>query len=213
MVPFRLDTGARLPDPEDIDAVLAMGGPMSVNDPLPWIRREKEFIRRAVDRGIPFFGVCLGAQLLASAFGASVRPAQAHYGMHTAHLAQGAFDDPVFGGLPRSLRVFQWHGENFGLPAGATRLADSPGCPNEAIRIGATAYAVQFHLELDLRLLAEWLDTPACASELTRSFGPDGVDRVTAQLMTEAVRLERYARRVFGGWVDLVARRAPVTSP
>lgn len=208
LLPVRFDEGAPSPAPASVDGILAMGGPMSVNDPLPWLAPEKEYIRTAVRIGVPFFGVCLGAQLLAAACGAPVRAAEAHYGMHDVRLAPGAFEDPVFGGLPRSLPVFQWHGENFGLPHGATALAGSPGCPYEAIRVGASAYGVQFHLELGPRLLSEWLSVPDCAAELVQRCGADAPRRMTDDLSDAAVRMERYAQRIFGGWADLVAQRA-----
>lgn len=207
-VPVRVDEGALPPPPHSVDGILAMGGPMSVNDPLPWLTLEKEYIRTAVRLGVPFFGVCLGAQLLAASCGATVRSADAHYGMHQVRLAPGAFGDPLFGGLPRNLSVFQWHGENFDCPTGATALAGSPGCPYEAIRVGASAYGVQFHLELDPQLLAEWLDAPGCAAELIQRCGEDAPRRMTDDLLETAVRMERYARRIFGGWADLVAQRA-----
>ncbi|MCD9878914.1 type 1 glutamine amidotransferase [Streptomyces guryensis] len=208
LVPVRVDEGALPPPPSSVHGILAMGGPMSVNDPLPWLAPEKDYIRTAVRLGVPFFGVCLGAQLLAAACGATVRPADPHYGMHQVRLEPGAFDDPLFGGLSRNLPVFQWHGENFDRPAGATALAGSPGCPYEAIRVGASAYGVQFHLELDPRLLAEWLAIPGCASELIDRCGADAPHRMTEDLLKTAVRMERYARRIFGGWADLVAQRA-----
>ncbi|MEU0084722.1 type 1 glutamine amidotransferase [Streptomyces sp. NPDC006274] len=206
MIPVRVDKGDQPPQLSSADGILAMGGPMSVNDSLPWLSPEKEYIRRAVRTEVPFFGVCLGAQLLASSLGAPVKPADTHYGMHPVELAPGAFTDPLFGGLPRTVPVFQWHGENFDNPAGATRLAGSPGCPNEAIRVGDSAYGIQFHLEVGERLLDDWLRTPDCLGELVERCGPGSPGAITEELRAAAVRMERCARRVFGGWVDLVAK-------
>ncbi|MEW1758359.1 type 1 glutamine amidotransferase [Streptomyces cyaneofuscatus] len=205
MVPVRVDKGEQPPALSSVDGILAMGGPMSVNDSLPWLAPEKDYIRRAVGGKVPFFGVCLGAQLLASSLGAPVEPAGTHYGMHPVELAPGAFTDPLFGGQPRTVNVFQWHGENFSVPPGATRLAGSPGCPDEAIRVGDCAYGVQFHLEVDEKLLDDWLRTPQCWDELVERCGPDGPGEIRAELSAAAVRMERCARRVFGGWLDLVA--------
>lgn len=208
LLPVRVDQGELPPPPASVDGILAMGGPMSVNDPLAWLPAEQDYIRQAVRLGVPFFGACLGAQLLAAAFGAAVTPGEPHYGLHSAQLAPGAFDDPLFGGLPRSLQVFQWHGENLDCPPGATRLAGSPGCPNEAIRVGSSAYGVQFHLEMDAELLADWLRTPECATELVDRCGPESPRHLTEELLAGAVRTERYARRIFGRWTDLVTTRA-----
>ncbi|WP_255955166.1 type 1 glutamine amidotransferase [Streptomyces odontomachi] len=207
LFPVRVDEGEQPPPVSDVDGILAMGGPMSVNDPLPWLPAEMDYIRTAVDSGIPYFGVCLGAQLLAAALGAEVKPAAAHYGMHTADLQRGSFDDPLFGGLPRALPVFQWHGENFACPTGGTSLAGSPGCPHEAIRVGTTAYGLQFHLEVDPDLLAAWLEVPACTTELMERCGPGSPQQITDELREAAVRMGRYARRILNGWVNLVAAR------
>ncbi|MEU3726501.1 type 1 glutamine amidotransferase [Streptomyces sp. NPDC031705] len=210
VIPVRVDKGEQPPALRSVDGILAMGGPMSVNDDVPWIAPEKEYIRRAVGAGVPFFGVCLGAQLLAASLGARVEPARAHYGLHPVDMAPGSFTDPLFGGLPRSVPVFQWHGENFGLPPGAVRLAGSPGCPNEAMRVGESAYGIQFHLEVDEALLGEWLAVPQCREELAERCGPDAPEAVTAGLAAGALRVQRCARRVWGGWMDLVAARGGV---
>jgi GMP synthase (glutamine-hydrolysing) len=209
----RVDLGAELPPLTSIDGILAMGGPMSVNDPLPWVPKEKDYIRQAIHADIPFFGVCLGAQLLAASLGAPVRRAQPYYGMHGANLTPGSFTDPLFGGLPRKLRVFQWHGEAFDCPPGATHIAGSPGCPNEAFRVGSAAYGVQFHLEVDPELLAEWLRIPMCNTELVDRCGPERPQEITIELADEAVRMQRVARRIFGGWLDLVTARVASDTP
>lgn len=199
LVTVRVDRGELPPPVSAVAGVLAMGGPMSVNDALPWLSPEKAYIRDAVRRGVPFFGVCLGAQLLASALGAAVGPTGPQHGMQDVRMTPGSFADPLFGGLSRALRVFQWHGENVGCPDGAAQLATSPECPYEAFRVGRAAYGVQFHLEVDPPLLAEWLAVPQCRAEL----GP-GAPAVAAGLAAESGRMARLARRVFGGWLDIV---------
>lgn len=138
----------QLPDLAELDGVIAMGGPMSVNDEaqLPWLRAEKRFIAAAIDAGKAVLGICLGAQLIASALGARVYPGP--------HKEIGWFDiesTSNHSGLfqfPPSVTVFHWHGETFELPAGATRLARSAGCENQAFQIGARAIGLQFHLEM-----------------------------------------------------------------
>ena len=143
----RLFAGDPLPRADGIDALIALGGPMSVNDEdaLPWLRPEKALVRDAVARGIPVLGVCLGAQLIASALGARVyRGAAPEIGWYRVH---GVPDvAPSFQFPPESL-VFHWHGETFDLPAGAVRLARSAVYENQAFQVGRNVIALQFHLE------------------------------------------------------------------
>lgn len=142
------EDGARLPDAGDVDLVVVMGGPMSVNDEAayPWLVPERAFLRRVVDAGKPVLGVCLGAQLLAGAMGARVVPNPVkEIGWYPVQ-AVPAGDESVFR-FPAELEVFHWHGETFELPGGAIRLARSEACANQAFQLGPTAIGLQFHLE------------------------------------------------------------------
>ena len=136
-----------LPPTTTLDLVIAMGGPMSVNDEtsLPWLKSEKQFIREAIRQGLPVVGICLGAQLIASALGARV------YAGH--HKEIGWFDIEACSPtadcfqLPGRETVFHWHGETFDLPQGAVRLARSAACENQAFQFGPNVIGLQFHLE------------------------------------------------------------------
>jgi GMP synthase-like glutamine amidotransferase len=132
---------------KELDLVVIMGGPMSVNDEsaFPWLRAEKEFIRTIIQEGIPTVGICLGAQLIASALGARVY--QNDYKeigwfpiMATPH------DGNRFR-FPKRSMAFHWHGETFDLPQGAIHLARSKGCENQAFQINEHVIGLQFHLE------------------------------------------------------------------
>lgn len=156
------------------DLLLVMGGPMSVNDPEPWIAEEVEFIKLAVQQGIPLVGVCLGAQLLARALGAKVRPGPGvELGMTPVRLTEDGRKDPVFGTFPSTFEVFQWHGEGFELPTGAVSLARSDLFPCQAFRHGERAYGLLFHLEME-RSGAEAL-CRECPEDLRRA----GLDAAT----------------------------------
>jgi GMP synthase-like glutamine amidotransferase len=137
-----------LPDPEQIDLLIVMGGPMSVNDEehLPWLAPEKEFIRHAVAAGRPVLGICLGAQLIASSMGKAVyRNREKEIGWFpvfgTSH------EDKAIFSFPPEAEVFHWHGETFDLPDGAIHLARSGVCENQAFQLGRSAIGLQFHLE------------------------------------------------------------------
>jgi GMP synthase-like glutamine amidotransferase len=136
-----------VPDPSGLDLILALGGPMSVNDEdsFPWLIQEKQFVRDAIQRGLPVIGICLGAQLIASALGSRVYPnREKEIGWF--EIEATPCGDDVYR-FPQKATVFHWHGETFDLPAGATLLAKSTACANQAFQVGKRAIALQFHLE------------------------------------------------------------------
>ncbi len=138
---------AHLPALEDVDFLIVMGGPMSVNDEevYPWLVEEKQFVKQAIDTGIPVLGICLGAQIIASALGARVYPnKEKEIGWFDIHAE--ALPDTFFS-FPTQQKVFHWHGETFDLPEGAQRLASSLACVNQAFQYQDHVLALQFHLE------------------------------------------------------------------
>lgn len=147
-----------LPDIDGIDLIIAMGGPMSVNDEetLPWLVAEKAFLREAIDCGIAVLGICLGAQLIASACGAKVYPGrQREIGWFPIEAVKGG---PDAFPLPDKGTVLHWHGETFDLPAGAVHLARSAACEHRAFQIGKRVLGLQFHPEVTPASLATMLE-------------------------------------------------------
>jgi GMP synthase-like glutamine amidotransferase len=153
----KLFESAAFPDLKNIDLLVVMGGPMSVNDEdkFPWLVSEKQFICEAINSGKPVLGICLGAQLIASAMGALVYRNSAKeigwfpiYGMLS--------NDTSIISFPPLMKVFHWHGETFDLPSGASLIAKSDGCANQAFQFGKSVIGLQFHLET----------TPEAAREL-----------------------------------------------
>jgi len=139
-----------LPEIETIDLLIVMGGPMSVNDgdTFPWLAQEKKFIRHCIESGKPVLGVCLGAQLIASALGAKVfRNPVKEIGWFP---IEGVKANSSSFAFPQATEVFHWHGETFDLPPGATLLASSKGCTNQAFQLGRSVIGLQFHLETTL---------------------------------------------------------------
>jgi GMP synthase-like glutamine amidotransferase len=153
-----------LPQAEDFDLIIVMGGPMSVNNEasLPWLQLEKQFIRNAIELGISLLGVCLGAQLIASALGARVyKNQQKEIGWFQVEATLNAANAFRF---PEKSMVFHWHGETFDLPSGAICLAKSAVSANQAFQIGQRVIGLQFHLETTPESIEAILDN--CGGEL-----------------------------------------------
>jgi GMP synthase (glutamine-hydrolysing) len=206
---LELDEGDALPSSLDgIDAIVAMGGPMSVNDESdhPWLVAEKALIARAVKGGIPFWGSCLGVQLLASSLGAQVRQGGTpEVGVLPVYAAPAAASDPVFSGLPWPRPTLQWHGDTFDLPPGATLLATSPEYTNQAFRVGRVAYGVQFHVEVDAPMADEWARVPAYVASADAVLGPGGLDRLLADFRASMDEMQADGRVLFTRWIELWA--------
>ncbi len=204
-----LDEGERLPGSLDgIDAVVAMGGPMSVNDEdeHPWLVDEKRLIRAAVESGLPFWGSCLGVQLLASSLGATVRTGERpEVGVLPVHPTDAAASDPVFAGISWPRSTLQWHGDTFELPAEATLLASSPAYPNQAFRVGRVAYGVQFHVEVTDEMAQEWSRVPEYEASARAVLGEGGLDGLLTDYRAAMPEMLEDARAMFNRWVDLWA--------
>jgi GMP synthase-like glutamine amidotransferase len=158
---------AYLPKVHDIDWLIVMGGTMSANDEqtYPWLQTEKKFIAEAIANGKIVLGICLGAQLIASALGAKVYPNQnREIGWFPIELLVQKGNTSLKNIFPSHLEVFHWHGETFDLPAHAVHLARSEGCDNQAFCICERVLGLQFHLEVT-RVTAKSL-TEQCQSDL-----------------------------------------------
>lgn len=181
----------RIPDIAGFTHLVFMGGPMSVNDEerYPWLVKEKALIRTAILEGRPVLGICLGAQLIASAHGARVYPSAPETGWSEV-LCRGT---GIFAGFPDRLQVFQLHGETFDLPPGSQLECTGEMVKNQAFSLGS-AVAVQFHLELTGSIISDWssaLDPVARA----------GIEKDTPSCIWESNRLCRVlAARFIQGW-------------
>lgn len=175
-----------VPEPEGIDLLIVLGGAMSVNDTceFPWIESEKDFIRRVIKADIPVLGICLGAQLIASAMDGEVFPnPEKEIGWFPVASVE-ANNSRTFE-FPELTDVFHWHGETFTLPEGAVLLATSIGCRNQAFQIGRKIIGLQFHLET----------TPASAKAIVENARHELVEGryVQSEAAMLAVPEERYA--------------------
>ena len=168
----RLDLNESLPEPEGIDWLVVMGGPMNVDehDIYPWLAREKEFLRRAIDRGIPVLGVCLGGQLICGVLGGKVTEnRQKEIGWFSVTFTPDAASSPVFSRFPQRVPAFHWHGDTFSIPPRAIRLAASDGCDNQAFQYGRRVVALQFHWDYSLQSVETMIQH--CRDELLNAPG------------------------------------------
>jgi GMP synthase-like glutamine amidotransferase len=152
------------PDPASAyDAVMVFGGSMhpDQDDEFGWLEREEEFLHDVIASEVPAFGVCLGAQMLARAAGAGVRPARLpEIGWLDVSLTPAGSEDPVLGALPPEATVFQWHHYTFDVPAGGVELARSEIC-TQAFRLRQPAWGIQFHAEVTLAMVSAWTEEDA----------------------------------------------------
>jgi len=188
---------------DEVAAIVAMGGPMGVyeTDEHPWIAPELQFIAAAVGAGVPFLGICLGAQLLAAALGGEVfRGVDPEVGVGRVDLVAEATGDPVLGGLPPNFPVLQWHSDTFTLPPDSVLLASSELYVNQAFRMGS-AYGLQFHVEADWELASQWLAIPEYRQSIEAALGPDGPDRLAADLPAFETEITCVADHVVESWL------------
>jgi GMP synthase (glutamine-hydrolysing) len=190
--------------PGDFGGIAPLGGSMQAwdEDALPYLRRQREFLREAVEEGVPVLGICLGGQLLARALGADVRPAQRlEAGWLTIEATPEAAGDALLAHLSAPVGVYQWHTDVFDLPAGAIRLARSEQSENQAFRYGERAWGLQFHPEVDAPLFAGWMqnypDAPARA----------GIDRAELEAAIAAGSPE-FTDALFGAFCSVCAAAA-----
>jgi len=160
-------------------AVIILGGPMGVDetDRYPHLADEIALAADTLWRDLPILGVCLGSQILAAAAGSRVyRGPSQEIGWHPVTLNDDGLRDPVLGALPAEAMVYHWHGDTFDLPPGATRLASSSLYENQAFRIGRRAYGVQFHPEITVEMVDDWVEAGLAGPE--DLGGRDGAARM-----------------------------------
>jgi GMP synthase (glutamine-hydrolysing) len=200
-----LDEGDRLPDPRDVDLVVVMGGPMGACDEAdhPWLAGEKRWIASAVRAGMPYFGVCLGAQLLAASLGARVSMGAApEVGVLPVTLTAEGRADPVASALGEEFLALQWHGDTFDIPAGAAWLGRSAAYPHQAMRVGDVAYAVQFHVEVTGPMFEQWGHVPAYAASAQAALGASGFEDLARAFAKNREAMAASADRMFDTWLD-----------
>lgn len=190
--------------PEAFDGLVLMGGIMSANDDhiCPHYPALLDLIRACEGAGRPVLGVCLGAQLIARAFGGRVYPFDhVEFGFFPLAATDEAAADPIAGALPARFFAMQWHGDTFTLPDRAVLLLSGEDCPNQAMRIGRWIYGFQCHFEVTRAMVRAWtavyarlagLDAEALEARIEKEWRAHGAEAM------------RWGRRIAERWLDLV---------
>lgn len=207
-IPWRLvkvDAGEPLPeDPESCSGLAFMGGPMSVNDDLPWIAPALALIRRAVAAGVPVVGHCLGGQLMAKAMGGSVaRNPVKEIGWGLVDVVASPSAEAWFGPALKEFESFHWHGEAFSIPPAATRLASSAHCENQMFALGPHL-AMQCHVEMTAELIRSWCKDweKEVASLAARVASVQTPMEMTSRLDERVRALHAVADRLYERWTE-----------
>ena len=207
-----LDEGEPIPDLDGYDALMVMGGPMDVfdEDEHAWLIPEKAAIREAIrQRDMPYFGFCLGHQLLADALGGRCeRMAEAEVGILGVALTDAGRDDPLMRGLPAGFKALQWHGVAVTeMPAGGVALAQSPACAIQAQRVGDLAFGIQYHVEMTDKTVREWGAVPAYETSLEQVLGPGALERFDVDCQANMGDFNRASRHLFDNFLGLIRDR------
>lgn len=203
-IPHRLvRIDANDPVPQSLDGIsglVLMGGPMSVNDDLPWIPRVVRLIQQAIKDDVPILGHCLGGQLMAKALGGTVtRNPVREIGWLPVERVEGPVAQRWLDGLPPRFDVYHWHGETFSIPTGATRIFASRDCPNQAYAIGKHL-GMQCHVEMTPDLIDSWTTTGA--DELKPSSTVQTREQMLADVQNKTTQLHRVADVLYTRWID-----------
>lgn len=205
-IPWRLiciDAGEALPEYcHEFSGLVFLGGPMSVNDDLPWIAPVLALIRGAVASDIPVLGHCLGGQLMSKALGGVVGPNPVkEIGWGDLTVAENGAAHDWFGDTHRFLG-FHWHGETFSIPDGAVRVLSSAYCSNQAFAMGKHL-GFQCHIEMTEAMILEWCANGA--DEIASALASPGV--LTVELINDGMSekvgaLNKTATRVYERWIE-----------
>jgi GMP synthase-like glutamine amidotransferase len=204
---IKIDQGDKVPtNASDYSGIAMMGGPMSVNDDLPWISDEITLIRDAAKLDIPLIGHCLGGQMISKAFGARVSANRVkEIGWRVVSVSKNEEAKKWFGNHS-SFLGFHWHGETFDLPLGATHILSSQYCPNQAWAMGKHL-AMQCHIEMTEEMVISWCDHGE--NELKESRSSPAVEQanqIKKCLKNAIPDLNQVANQVYSQWIKGLVR-------
>lgn len=196
-----------LPEPTAYDAIIGLGGTQHVYeaDRYPYLAAEKIWLQHIVRLDIPYLGICLGGQLLATALGGQVtRHHLTEIGFFDVPLTREGQRDPLFQGLPEQMRVFHWHEDIFDLPDQAIRLATHTHTINQAFRYGRRAYGLQFHIEVDQVIVQSWLKQAYIDTSTRQELGlPDSQYTIEKEWEGQFPVYRQHSTRLFENFLAL----------
>ena len=199
---IRIDQKEKVPaDPGPFAGVVVMGGTMGVYDQgkLTHLKEEIVLLEKALQKEKPVLGICLGAQLLAAAAGAEVKPGEKEIGWVLVHKMPEACKDPVLRRLPENFHALMWHGDHFALPKGAIHLLGTQKCACAGFRIGKKAYGLVPHLEMTAAMIDEMVS--ASRQELASAHAEPG--QILEDSSEYAEPTEELARTMWKAWIGL----------
>ena len=198
--------GTALPPHDQIAGVVMFGGTVNVDQvhEYPYLGRALAYTSEAMERGIPYLGICLGSQILARASGMDVVPGPVReVGFEPVHPAPEASDDPLLSFLGDREMAFQWHEDTHDLPAGATLLVTGDRIPIQGYRIGDRTWGIQFHLEVDMWELDWWLEVADAQVDLKAAWGKSA-KQIRAESRLHMAAQQDRGREIFRRFADVV---------
>ncbi|HEX5951439.1 MAG TPA: type 1 glutamine amidotransferase [Actinomycetota bacterium] len=196
---------ATLPPLEEVAAVVTFGGTANVDqtDRFPYLAAVRDYTGEAVERGVPYLGICLGSQLLARALGRPVVESPVkEVGFEPLRPTADATGDRLLSQYADGDMVFEWHEDTYELPDGARLLATGDRVAVQAYRVGDLAWGIQFHQELDATELAWWIDIADDELDLESTWGKDA-DRLRAESERHMAAHEERGRELFRRFADV----------
>lgn len=206
LLTVNLTEGADLPPLDEVSGVIAFGGTANVDmtDRYPYLATARGYTREAVDRGVPYLGICLGSQLLARALGRPVvRSAVKEVGFVPLRPTADAKEDRLLSLYVGGDMVFEWHEDTYDLPEGGVLLGIGDDVPTQAYRVGELAWGIQFHQEVDAGELAWWIDIADAETDLQGVWGTSA-DALRAQAADHIAEHEERGRELFRRFADVV---------
>lgn len=198
---FKIDAGETHPSSvNEFSGFVFMGGPMSVNDDLPWIGPSLSLIKQAVALDIPVLGHCLGGQLMAKALGGTISVNSVkEMGWGKVSVPNNPIAHSWFDEL-RTFQAFHWHGESFSLPVGATHILSSPYCENQAFALGVHL-GIQCHMEITERMVRDWCSVGAEELASLNSPSVQSLDEIERNLPERVEKLNAAAELLYRKWI------------